>query len=195
MSCSRTTTQWRRWGSNPRPFGLESSTLPLSHCATFWYLFFISRQTVLLVVQGAAELQFEQPTFSNDFILPIWLWWQVCHVVVTIGEQSLLLISQQRLWECLKFVFGLGIGPPGPHDEWCTAWSVLAEEEPLTSLPSTLNYCPTQNLNETPAYKMPVFLLMDHTALFLACCISDSILLIFNKSLYHECWISAKQVY
>ena len=26
------TTQWRRWGSNPRPLGLESSTLPLSHC-------------------------------------------------------------------------------------------------------------------------------------------------------------------
>ena len=27
--------QWRRWGSNPRPLGLESSTLqvPLSHCA------------------------------------------------------------------------------------------------------------------------------------------------------------------
>ena len=35
MSCSRTTTQWRRWGSNPRPFGLESSTLPLSHCAPY----------------------------------------------------------------------------------------------------------------------------------------------------------------
>ena len=33
VSCSRTTTQWRRWGSNLRPFGLESSTLPLSHCA------------------------------------------------------------------------------------------------------------------------------------------------------------------
>ena len=33
VSCSRTTTQWRRWGSNPRPFGLESSTLPPSHCA------------------------------------------------------------------------------------------------------------------------------------------------------------------
>ena len=31
MSCSRTTTQWRRWGSNPRPLGLESSTLPLNH--------------------------------------------------------------------------------------------------------------------------------------------------------------------
>ena len=25
------TTQWRRWGSNPQPLGLESSTLPLSH--------------------------------------------------------------------------------------------------------------------------------------------------------------------
>ena len=35
MSCSRTTTQWRRWGSNPRPLGLESSTLPLSHCAPY----------------------------------------------------------------------------------------------------------------------------------------------------------------
>ena len=31
MSCSRTTTQWRWWGSNPPPLGLESSTLPLSH--------------------------------------------------------------------------------------------------------------------------------------------------------------------
>ena len=33
MSCSRTTTQWRHWGLNPRPLGLESSTLLLSHCA------------------------------------------------------------------------------------------------------------------------------------------------------------------
>ena len=32
VSCSRTTTQWRRWGSNSRTLGLESSTLPLSHC-------------------------------------------------------------------------------------------------------------------------------------------------------------------
>ena len=29
MSCSRTTTQWPWWGSNPRPLGLKSSTLPL----------------------------------------------------------------------------------------------------------------------------------------------------------------------
>ena len=37
MFLLKDTTQWRRWGSNPRPFGLESSTLPLSHCAPkFW---------------------------------------------------------------------------------------------------------------------------------------------------------------
>ena len=34
MFLLKDTTQWRRWGSNPRPFGLESSTLPLSHCAS-----------------------------------------------------------------------------------------------------------------------------------------------------------------
>ena len=30
------TTQWRRWGSNLRPFGLELSTLPLTNCAPFF---------------------------------------------------------------------------------------------------------------------------------------------------------------
>ena len=32
-------TQWRRWCSNPQPFGLESSTLPLSHSVVnqMWY--------------------------------------------------------------------------------------------------------------------------------------------------------------
>ena len=29
-------TQWRRWGSNARSFGLESGTLPLSHCAPLY---------------------------------------------------------------------------------------------------------------------------------------------------------------
>ena len=33
MFLLKDTTQWRQWGSNPRPFGLKSSTLPLSHCA------------------------------------------------------------------------------------------------------------------------------------------------------------------
>ena len=32
MFLLKDTTQWRQWGSNPRPFGLGSSTLPLSHC-------------------------------------------------------------------------------------------------------------------------------------------------------------------
>ena len=33
MFLLKDTTQWRQWGSNPPPYGLESSTLPLSHCA------------------------------------------------------------------------------------------------------------------------------------------------------------------
>ena len=33
MFLLKDTTQWRRWGSNPRPLGLDSSSLPLSHCA------------------------------------------------------------------------------------------------------------------------------------------------------------------
>ena len=33
MFLLKDTTQWRQWGSNPRPLGLKSSTLPLSHCA------------------------------------------------------------------------------------------------------------------------------------------------------------------
>ena len=33
MFLLKDTTQWRWWGLNPRPLGLESSTLPLSHCA------------------------------------------------------------------------------------------------------------------------------------------------------------------
>ena len=33
MFLPKDTTQWHRWGSNPRPFCLKSSTLPLSHCA------------------------------------------------------------------------------------------------------------------------------------------------------------------
>ena len=31
MFLLKETTQWRRWGSNPRPLGLDSSTQPLSH--------------------------------------------------------------------------------------------------------------------------------------------------------------------
>ena len=44
MFLLKNTTQWRRWGSNPQLLGLESSTLPLSHCASdlnivvYWYI-------------------------------------------------------------------------------------------------------------------------------------------------------------
>ena len=35
------TTQWPRWGSNMRPFGIESSILPLSHCTPTKLLIFL----------------------------------------------------------------------------------------------------------------------------------------------------------
>ena len=38
MFLLKDTTQWHRWGSNPQPLGLESSTLQLSHCAPVEYL-------------------------------------------------------------------------------------------------------------------------------------------------------------
>ena len=35
MFLIKDTTQWCRWGSNPRPLGLKSSTLLLRHCAPY----------------------------------------------------------------------------------------------------------------------------------------------------------------
>ena len=40
--------QWRRWGSNPRPLGLESSTLLLSHCAPYDVHTFVCNNLVVL---------------------------------------------------------------------------------------------------------------------------------------------------
>ena len=40
MFLLKDTSQWRWWGSNPWSVGLESSTLPLSHCAPSFFLFF-----------------------------------------------------------------------------------------------------------------------------------------------------------
>ena len=48
-------TQWRRWGSNQRPLGLEWSTLPLSHCAPTSALCGISSGSTLLVKEGIQE--------------------------------------------------------------------------------------------------------------------------------------------
>ena len=49
MFLLKDTTQWRWWGSNPRPFGLKSSTLPLSHCAPvkFFFLCVLTRSELL----------------------------------------------------------------------------------------------------------------------------------------------------
>ena len=45
LLCSRITTQWRWWGSNPRPLGHESNTLPLSHCAPFTSLSIVNHES------------------------------------------------------------------------------------------------------------------------------------------------------
>ena len=46
MILLKDTTQWPRWSSNPRPLGLESSALPLSHCAPWLHLCFISKNSL-----------------------------------------------------------------------------------------------------------------------------------------------------
>ena len=51
MFLLKDTTQWRWWGLNPRPLGLESSTLPLSHCTTSDCCIFIDLLFDLEVVQ------------------------------------------------------------------------------------------------------------------------------------------------
>ena len=59
VSCSRTTTQWRRWGSNPRPFGLESSTLPLSSLQKIVKFMVFSRLLSDFPVHFKADLIFK----------------------------------------------------------------------------------------------------------------------------------------
>ena len=88
MFLLKDTTQWRRWGSNPRPFGLESSTLPLSHCAPIAYMLnghskidktkILMTNGSLLKVESIAEcspwsiLQYFWPASSNN-----WSWKQI----------------------------------------------------------------------------------------------------------------------
>ena len=58
MLLLKDTTQWRWWGSNPRPLGLESSTLPLSHCAPDIQSWIQMEETQ---VQNADEYDQEMP--------------------------------------------------------------------------------------------------------------------------------------
>ena len=57
-----TTTQWRWWGSNPRPLGLKSSTLPLSHCAP---LLFIGNLVFMSSWNFCAQLSWARKKFYN----------------------------------------------------------------------------------------------------------------------------------
>ena len=54
MFLLKDTTQWRLWGSNPRPLGPESSTLPQSHCAPYFKQF-----------KMAVQFFQTSPSFSN----------------------------------------------------------------------------------------------------------------------------------
>ena len=43
MFLLKDTMQWPRWGSNPLPLSLESSTLPLSHSAPYWKMLILKK--------------------------------------------------------------------------------------------------------------------------------------------------------
>ena len=58
------TTQWRRWGWNPRLFGLESSTLPLSHCAPYWRYYVVGLSKTLKLSIGVLLID-ERIHFTN----------------------------------------------------------------------------------------------------------------------------------
>ena len=62
MFLLKDTTQWHRWGSNPQPLGLESSTLPPSHCDPAY-----CRSKVLL---QESFLQYFRPLLS--YHLSLW---------------------------------------------------------------------------------------------------------------------------
>ena len=96
-----------------------------------WY-FVISRQTVSLIVQGAAELQFKQRFHSSHMMTSM-----PCggHNWRTITTNHLSTKTLRMPYIC----FWSGQWLSGPPDGWCTAPSIPAEEEPLTSQPSTLN--------------------------------------------------------
>ena len=64
MFLLKDTTQWRRWGLNPRPFGLESSTLPLSHCAP-WRM--AVEKTTAVICKQKKTLFFSSSLCDNHF--------------------------------------------------------------------------------------------------------------------------------
>ena len=51
------TTQWRQWGSNLRPRGLDSSTLQLSHCAPH-KPYAIKRWSIVVPTKSDSDVNF-----------------------------------------------------------------------------------------------------------------------------------------
>ena len=80
MFLLKDTTQWRRWGSNPRPLGLDSSTLPLSHCVPNYdhvipillskskstYSNNISSYNNQIIVKVYVHISFSRPRFISN---------------------------------------------------------------------------------------------------------------------------------
>ena len=69
MFLLKDTTQWHQWGSNPRSLGLESSTLPLSHCAPSLYIESCSLITLFTNVAGTYVLFYMFSTQNYDISL------------------------------------------------------------------------------------------------------------------------------
>ena len=86
MFLLKDTTQWCRWGSNPRPFSLESSTLPLSHCAP----------TLMLVCQSP-DTGFAQAWKVLEYT---GLSWKVLENKICLEKY---LKNTQRPWKVLEF--------------------------------------------------------------------------------------------
>ena len=108
MSCSKTTTQWRRWGSNPRPFGLESSTLPLSHCAPSEHLYRLTRAFNARIPKGWMYIKWRlQPNFRPlaPLVTSSWMFkWSFCAYVISTKS---LVLSQFIQWNTDSDVWGV----------------------------------------------------------------------------------------
>ena len=77
------TTQLRRWCSNPRPFGLEASTLPLNHCApimtctaNFSTSLWLVPPTSLTGLNSGIHIWHYNFSWNRNFGSPIWHWSQ-----------------------------------------------------------------------------------------------------------------------
>ena len=72
MFLLKDTPQWRRLGSYPRPFGLDSSTLPLSHCTPLLMAFRWRAEDgpFLVLFWSSLPSQKEKKTLSE--LAPLW---------------------------------------------------------------------------------------------------------------------------